>query len=164
MKVFKSVILLLVLLLSLTACGSGEPSIYNAPKGAPYEGLYEIDRMNSSCSYSGSPGKNVFKVKMEWATKDDNIDHAEFSDEYYIEWTNDDMFPYDLYVPSDDMSALRSKTYTIKPGEDVEIIFDYDTYFEDIPQGFFKFIKVFDVYYKDGTTRQEVAAFSYEFD
>lgn len=163
MKVIKT-ILLVVVMLCLTACGSGEPSIYNAPKGAPYEGLYEIDRMNSSNSYEYKNNASTFKVKMEWRSKDENIDHAEFSDEYFLEWTNDEMFPYELYESDIDMSSLKNNTHTIKPGEDVEVVFDFDTYYDGIPTGFFKFVKVFDVYYKDGTSRKEVAAFSFELD
>ena len=161
----KSIIITFVLfmLISISGCsGSGEPSLYNAAKGAPYEGLYEVDRMNSSNSYSNMSGTNVFTVKMSWKTKNENIDHAEFSDEYYLEWAFEDYMPYELCEPVNDMSALKNNKYSIKPGEDVTINFDVDSYFDGLSSGFYKFVKVLDVYYKDGTVKQEVVAFEFD--
>lgn len=61
----------------LVGCGSKEPALYNAPKGAPYEGLYEVDKMNSSSKYSYNKGVDELIVTMNWKTEDENIDYAD---------------------------------------------------------------------------------------
>lgn len=117
--------------------------------------------MNSSSSYSYDGKNNTFKVTMSWVTKDDNIDHAEFSDEYYLEYSmEEDMF-FDIYEPDRDMSDIKNKTYTIKPGEEVAINVDIDSYYDDIPSGYYHCVKILEVFYKDGTSKQEVVSFSF---
>lgn len=158
-RIISFVLLAVMLLAILTGCGNTEPGIYNAPKGAPYEGLYEIDKMNSSTSYSYSKGVDEFVVTMNWKTEDQNIDYAQFTDEYYLEWSFEDGQPSELCEPLKDMSALKDKTYTIKPGEKIEIKFDIDTYFDELGQGYYRFVKVLKVVNKDGSSKQVVASF-----
>lgn len=157
------VLLSLLMLITLTACNSGEPTLYNAPKGALYEGLYEMNISSGSAHYERKDGIDTFSATMKWAPNDENVDYAEYTDEYYLEWTSDELtFPYEVIEPNTDMSVLRNNKYTVYPGDNIEVSFDFDTYFDGIPQGYIKFIKVFDVYYKDGTQEQMVTATAFD--
>ena len=158
-----SIVLVFVLLFMMTACGGESgPAKYDAPSGAPYEGLYLIDKMNSSNSYEYKKGVNNFTVKMQWRTKDENIESAQYTDEYYLEWSADEHAFYSLCEPVKDMSALKNNVHTIKPGEDNEIKLDVDSYFDGLPKGYYRFVKVFDVKFKDGSTKQMLASFEFD--
>ena len=121
---------------------------------------YLIDRMNSKFSYKYGNGKHVFDVTMKWRTEDENIVSAQYTDEFFLEWSQVEGTVYTLCEPIDDMSGLRKNTYTIKPGEDVEVNFDVDSYFNGLPRGYYRFVKVLDVKYKDGSVEQMIASFS----
>ena len=157
-----SLILISLLVVLLSACGGSGPVKYNAASGAPYEGLYEVDKMNSSCKYSYSKGVNNFSVTMKWRTSDENIDYAKLTDEYYLEYSYDDLGLYELCKPVNDMSALKNKEYTIKPGEDLDITFDVDSYFNGLPIGYYRFVKILDVVNKDGSSQQMIVHFDFD--
>lgn len=57
------------------------------------------------------------------------------------------------------MSSLKNKKYTIKPDEKLDIQFDIDTYFDELGEGYYRFVKVLNVINKDGTSKQVVASF-----
>lgn len=161
-KVIIAILLLAAMTVTMVACGDGSPIPYEGAKGAPYSGLYEMDRMNNSCSYSYSKGVNKFTINMKWKTEDENVDYAEYTDEYFLEWSMEDMGIYELCKPVNDMSALKNNKHSIKPGEDNEIKPDVDSYFDGLPMGYYRFVKVFNVHYKDGTTEQRVACFDFD--
>ena len=56
-------------------------------KTHPYKDLYMVDRMNASSHYNNLNGLDNFSVTMDWKTEDENIDYAEFSDYYYLEYS-----------------------------------------------------------------------------
>lgn len=163
---FKNVLttLLVVLLMGvLTACGgSGGPVEYDAPSNAPYKGLYVVDKMNSSSSYSNKNGVNNFNVTMKWKTEDESIDYADFTDEYYLEWSSEEFGPFELCEPINDMSGLKNNKHLIRPGENADITFDVDSYFDGLPMGYYRFVKVLDVVKKDGSSEQMVVSFEFD--
>lgn len=155
-------ILVIAVIFSVSACGDGSPATYNAPEGAPYSGLYFIDKMNSNFSYSYKKGVNNFEITMKWKTEDENIESAEFSDFYYLEWAMDSASPFSLCEPVNDMIKLKNNKHTIKPGEDVTVNPDVDSYFDGLPRGIYRFVYVYDVSYKDGTKDQRVNYFEFD--
>ena len=161
-ETFFTAVLSAAMILLLAACSGGGPVKFDAPAGAPYAELNMVDKMNSSCSYSYKKGVNVFSVKMQWRTKDETVDHAEFTDEYYLEWSTEANAFYRLCEPDKDMSALRAVTYSIKPGEDVTFSPDVDSYFDGLPKGYYRIIKVLDVIRKDGSSEKMVANFDFD--
>lgn len=161
-KVLIGIALVLAMVFAMTACGSGEPVAYDAPSGAPYEGLCVIEKMNSSSSYQQKKGVNYFSTTMKWRTENENIESADYSDEFFLEWASEEIGPYELCEPVNDMSSLKNNVHTIKPGEDNTIEYDVDAYFDGLPRGYYRFVKVFDVKYKDGTTEKMVASFGFD--
>ena len=161
-RVLISIALIFAVAFVMTACGSGEPVVYDAPGGAPYEGLCIIDRMNSNSSYEHKKGVDHFSTTMKWRTENENIESAEYSDEFFLEWSFEENGIYELCEPVNDMSALQNNVHTIKPGEDNTIEYDVDAYFDGLPRGYYRFVKVFDVKYKDGTTEKMVASFGFD--
>lgn len=162
MKKLLTVLLVIVMTLSFAACGSSEPIAYDAPSGAPYEGLNIIDKMNSSNSYEHKKGVDYFSTTMKWKTENENIESAQYTDEFFLEWALEESFPYELCESVNDMSALKNNVHTIKPGEENTIEYDVDAYFDGLPKGYYRFVKVFDVKYKDGTTEKMVASFTFD--
>ncbi len=167
MKNFKlkgliGVTLVLAVVFVMTACGSGEPAVYDAPSGAPYEGLCIIDRMNSSSTYEHKNGEDHFSATMKWRTENENIDFAQYSDEFFLEWAPEETRLFVLCEPINDMSALRNNLHNIKPGEDNTTECDISAYFDGLAAGCYRVVKVFDVNYKDKATEKMVASFEFE--
>lgn len=162
LKKVLGIILVSVMLLTVAACGDGSPAVYDAPEGAPYDGLYFIDKMNSNFSYSYKKGVYNFKITMKWKTEDENYVSAEFSDFYYLEWAMDNVSPYSLVEPVNDMIKLKNNKYIIKPGEDVTVYPDVDSYFDGLPKGIYRFVYVYDVTFQDGSKDQRVNYFEFD--
>lgn len=162
-KYLSPVVILIIALAVFTMFrGGGGPVKYDAAVGAPYEGLYEADKMDSSGSYSDLRGANEFSVKMQWKTKDETIDHAELTDEYYLEWSADEHGIYALCEPDNDMSALRDVSYTIKPGDILKLELDVDSYFDGLPRGYYRFVKVMNVVRTDGASERQIVHFDFD--
>lgn len=160
-KIFKHIVILLALFI-ITWCGNSRSTIFDGADNAPYAVFYEVDRMNTSSSYSYSNGKNSFNASLNWVSKDENIDYATLTDEFYLEYAFEELSPYELIESNKDMSSLKDKTYTISPGEKLELSFDVDAYYDELYEGYYRIVKILNVYYKDKTSRQEVVSFSYD--
>lgn len=157
-----SIILVLAVAFLMTACGNGEPGVYDAPSGASYEGLCIIDRMNSSSTYEHKKGEDHFSATMKWRTENENVDFAQYSDEFFLEWAPEETRLFVLCEPVNDMSALRNNLHNMKPDEDNTIECDISAYFNGLATGCYRVVKVLDVNYKDGTTEKMVASFEFE--
>ena len=60
------------------------------------------------------------------------------------------------------MSGLKNNKHSIRPGENADITFDVDSYFDGLPMGYYRFVKVLDVVKKDGSSEQMVVSFEFD--
>ena len=151
--------LILIMAFVATACGGDVDAVIDAPKGAPYEGLYLMNHLNHSFSMTTTPKKIDISFTLNWKTEEAVT--AAFTDEYYLEWSMMQGGPYEIVEPNTTTEMTKAGKYELKPNEKLKFKVDIDSYFEDLPRGYYRIVKIFEVKQADGTKEKRVGAFEF---
>ncbi len=152
-------ILIIAMTFTMFACGGDVDAKIDAPKGAPYEGLYLMNHLNYSFSMTTTPKKVDISLTLNWKT--DEAVTAAFTDEYYLEWSMMQGGPYEIVDPNTTTEMTKAGKYELKPNEKLKFNVDIDSYFEGLPRGYYRIVKIFEVKQTDGTKEKRVAAFDF---
>ena len=96
-----------------------------------------MNKLSISSSYKGNREGNFFTFKFNW--KEEDSFRAKYSHDYDLYWSMDEMGPYELCEPKEGYTTT-CELYTLVPGETSEFTINVDDKYENLPQGFYKFV------------------------
>ncbi|MCQ2550766.1 MAG: hypothetical protein MJ146_01050 [Clostridia bacterium] len=144
-KIIVPIILVLILFTSCTAIS------YEPPENAPYKDIpvCELSSYSTSFSFGFKHTKFSVKVKLD--------ENATYTDDYFIEWSENSDGHFELIEPKTDKPKTNGKEYNIFAGKKEKIVFDIDSYYHKLPKyGTYHFVKIFKVDGKDQLVMFEI--------